>query len=113
MSAFTDQLAADFDDVFLNTSEFGVAGTYTPSGGSATVISLLLDQPFAAVDPITGMAVQSHDFEAICKNSDVSAATPGATIVISGVTYYVTNEPQRSRDGLHSIVTLSKEAIHG
>lgn len=113
MSAFTDQLNADMTNVFFNTSEFGVAGTYTPSGGSAVVIGLILDQPFAAVDPLTGVQVESHDFEATCKASDVSAAGPGATIVISGVTYYVVSEPQNSIDGLHAVLGLSKEAIHG
>ena len=113
MSAFTDQLNADISNVFLNTSEFGVAGTYTPSGGSAVVISLILDQPYAAVDPLTGLQVESHDFEATCKASVVTAAGPGATVVIEGATYYVVSEPQNSLDGLHSILKLSKEAIHG
>lgn len=110
--SLASQLSTDLN-VFFDTDDFAVSGTYTPSGGSATVIKVILDQPFAAVDPLTGVSIDTHDFEAICRYSDVSAAGPGATVVISETTYYVTNQPQRMSDGKMARLTLSKEAIHG
>lgn len=107
------QITSDISNVFLNTDEFAVSASYTPSGGSATAIKVIFDQPFAAVDPLTGLDVSSHEFEAVCRYSDVSAAGPGATLVISGTTYYVTNQPRRVQDGLVARLTLSTQAIHG
>ena len=75
-------------DPFFNTAEFAVAATYTPSGGQAASINVLFIEPGTTLN-IGGEEVITTAPIAICKTSEVSTAGHGATLLISGTTYYV------------------------
>lgn len=97
---FAQQLLDDLD-VFLNADEFAVSATYTPSGGAASVISVLFDKEAA---PEFGMI--AHRYYCEVKTSDVLTAAPDDTLVIAGVTYKIKEPPHHTATGT-SILELS------
>ncbi len=77
-----DQLAPFFTD-------FAVDAVYTPSSGTASTIKVIFDNKSMDIQVEDG----SFEFsgpQAICKSSDVSSAAHNDTLVIGGVTYYIT-----------------------
>lgn len=79
-----DQPIADFFD----TDSFGQSATYTPSGGSASSITIIFDNEFS-LSNVIGSIYENTNPMALCKTSDVSGATNGATLVTGSVTYNV------------------------
>lgn len=75
--------------IFFNTNDFGLSATYTPSGGTATTISGLLDNE--AEDIATGGDIDLVYSIPVftCKTSDVASAAFGDALVVSGTTYAV------------------------
>lgn len=81
--AFTEDLNVFFDD-------YGVSATYTALGGSAEAIRVVFDNEFAAAQGLGIVGVDGATPQALCKTSDVSGATRGASLSIGGVAYKVT-----------------------
>lgn len=80
---------ADDRAVFVNVDDFGVAATYTPSGGAASTINGIFDNDFIEADAGGGVtfALQQPRFH--CRTADVSAAAEGDALVVSGVNYTI------------------------
>jgi hypothetical protein len=75
---------------FLNTSDFGLAGTYTPNGGSASTVNGFFDKPSSSIPLDTGeVDVDSNTPTFLCETSDVSSAASGDTLTVSSVGYTV------------------------
>ena len=75
---------------FLNTSDFGLAGTYTPNGGSASTVNGIFDKPSSSIPLDTGeVDVDSNTPTFLCETSDVSSAASGDTLTVSSVGYTV------------------------
>jgi hypothetical protein len=91
-------MAADLDSVFFNTDDFAESCTYTPAAGSAVVISVIFDKLY---DGQSG--VGSFRYFCTAKTADVSAAKPGETMVIGGVTYKIKDPPHNTNDGTSEI----------
>ena len=64
--------------IFVGVDDFGVAATYTPSGGSASTVNGVFDNDFIEIDVGGGVggAMQQPRFH--CRTGDVSSA--GKTI---------------------------------
>jgi len=73
---------------FIDTDSFGQAATYTPSGGGPASITIIFDNEFF-LSTIAGSGYENTNPTALCKTTDVSTATNGATLVTDSVTYYV------------------------
>ncbi len=73
---------------FINTDDFGQSATYTASGGSPATITIIFDNEFF-LSTIVGSGYENTNPTALCKTTDVSTATNGATLVTDSVTYYV------------------------
>lgn len=76
------------NDRTLLLADFGITATVTPSGGSASDITVIFDNEYIDVD-IGEAGVQSTQPKFICKTTDVSSLTEGDTAVINSTTYYI------------------------
>lgn len=101
MSTFADRIAEDHAK-FFNLSDFGTSVSYTPFGGSASTIKVFWEENFSEVNPNSGYAsIQGKQVLALCRTSDVSAATDEDTIVKDAVTWKVIEvRPNGDRTGL-------------
>tara|TARA_Y100000310_G_scaffold63046_1_gene58337 strand:- start:1309 stop:1635 length:327 start_codon:yes stop_codon:yes gene_type:complete len=101
--------ASDLAD-FFNTSDFGVAATYTPSGGSASTINVIFDKPFSSVPLDTGeQDVESNTPTALCISSDVSSVAHGDALVVSATTYSVVGVQKSAGSGFQDSTLLILE----
>ena len=104
----TIESANDLSDFFV-TGDFGVAASYTPSGGSASTINVLFDNPFNSV-PLDGERdVESNTPTALAISSDVSSVAHGDSIVISGITYAIVGVQKDSGSGYQGTTLLVLE----
>jgi hypothetical protein len=111
--SFETQLASDLGTVFLNTGEFSVSATYTPTGGNATTVKLIFDNPDLRFDPVSGVAFEGSEVKAHAKRSDFSAAVKGEPVVVSGTTYYIREIKNGLDSGGITELGLSTQAQHG
>ena len=101
--------ASDFSDLFL-TDDFGTAATYTPSGGSASTINVLFDNPFSSIPLDTGeMDVESNTPTALAVSSDVASVAHGDAIVINSITYHIVGVQKDSGSGYQGTTLLMLE----
>jgi hypothetical protein len=87
-------------DEFMATTDFAVAATYTPAGGSpAAIVGHFID---ADSDPFG--AVEGHNPAFWCKASDMPALMLGDALTINGVNYTIAarDESDRMQPGDHS-----------
>ena len=75
--------------IFFDADDFGVAATFTPSGGSASTVNGIFDKDYIAVDAGGSVPVALEEPKFICKTSDVSTAAEGDSLVIDAVNYTV------------------------
>lgn len=106
MSTFTDQLTTDLA-AFFNADEFAESVSYTPSGGSATAITVLWDQPWDLSSP-EDIGMSSDTIMVLAKTSDVSAARRDETIVRGATTYKIKSVRPQDGDSLTTAVFLSR-----
>ena len=92
--------------VFFNTDDFGVAGTYTPSGGSASTVNGIFDKDFSLVEVGNQVGLESNDPRFLCRSSDVPSVASGDTMVVNSVTYTIRN----IEDDGQGMTTLALEA---
>lgn len=82
-------MAMEFDrdfDAFIN-ADHGSAGervTYTPTGGSASSINVILNQEYLDIDT-GGLPVQGYQPVAMAKTSDIPNIAFGDTIAASAI----------------------------
>jgi hypothetical protein len=81
--------SADDRAIFVNVDDFGVAATYTPSGGSASTVNGIFDNDFVEVDAGGGVAVALQQPRFHCRTADVSSAAEGDALVVGGVNYTI------------------------
>ena len=81
--AMTEELAEFFD-----TGAHGVAATYTPSGGSASTVNVILNDDYLSI-PGGMMEVEGSTPVAVVRSSDVSSVAQGDALVVDSVTYSV------------------------
>lgn len=99
-TTFAQQLLDDLD-VFINSDEFAVMATYTPTSGPATTFSVLFDR-----EAMSDMGMIANRYYCEAKTSDVLTAAPDETLQISGVTYKIKEPPQHTATGT-TILELS------
>lgn len=75
--------------VFFDADDFGVAATYTPSGGSPATINGIFDNEFFEVEAGGEIAVAMEQPRFTCRTSDVSTAAEGDSISINSIAYTV------------------------
>ena len=76
-------------DRSLLLADFGEAGTWTPSGGSAATLTALLSKEHEEVDTGGAVSIDMSHPRVTCRTVDVSTAAEGDTFAIGGVTYTV------------------------
>jgi hypothetical protein len=112
MSALTDQIQTDVSDCFLSSSDWGVAASYTPSGGITTSVVVLFESAFEVTTELDGMEVRSTQPAAFCKVSDITSDLDGGILLIDSVTYYILSKQGEAADGM-VLLLLSTKPIHG
>ena len=75
--------------VFLATSDFAQAATYTPSGGCGSSINGVFDNGDGLVDLGGRVGVTSGDPQFVCRTSDVSSAAEGDALVTGSTNYTI------------------------
>jgi hypothetical protein len=80
---------ADELAIFFAVDDFGVAATYTPSGGSPVTVNGIFDNEFFEADAggTVAVAIQQPRFQ--CRTSDVASAAEGDAITINSVSYII------------------------
>lgn len=78
---------ADERAIFL--ADFGVACSYTPSGGTASDITVIFDNEFIDVDTTGTVTFAMQQPKVLCRDGEVSNIAEGDQMVIAGVTYIV------------------------
>ena len=75
--------------VFISVDDFGVAATYTPTGGSASTVNGIFDNDIIEVDAggNVPMAVRQPRF--LCRTNDVSDAAEGDALVVNATNYTI------------------------
>ena len=99
-------MALETLDDFFDLNDFAVEGVYTPSPGSPRTIKCIFDSSFQAVNLDTGV-VESAGPQAVVKDSDITGAKHGETLVINSTTYYIRGI-QPDGTGL-TVLALSKD----
>ena len=95
---------------FFDTGEFAESATYTPSGGSASTISVVFDEPYATVSVNTGeVDVEDIKPTAYCKSTDVPSVAHGDQMVIGSTTYHVIGIETQGQSGGQSLTILYLE----
>lgn len=83
-------VAADVDDVFLNSDEFGETVSYTPSGGSVRSIVVVIGRRQNGLKDDRGHLVDTGVITVYAKKSattGINAPAKGDKIVRGGVTF--------------------------
>lgn len=75
--------------IFVDTDDFGVAGSYTPAGGVASTVNGIFDNEFIEVDAGGGIGVAMQQPRFHCRTSDVSSAAEGDAITINAINYVI------------------------
>jgi len=75
--------------IFFDVDDFGVAATYTASGGSPTTINGIFDNEFFEVEAGGTVAVAMEQPRFTCRTSDVSSAAEGDAITINSIDYTI------------------------
>ena len=75
--------------VFLSVDDFGVAATYTPTGGSATTVNGIFDNDIIEVDAGGNIPMAVRQPRFLCRTSDVSNAVEGDALVVSATNYTI------------------------
>jgi len=75
--------------IFVGVDDFGVAATYTPTGGSASTVNGIFDNDIIEVDAggNVPMAVRQPRF--LCRTNDVSDAVEGDALVVNATNYTI------------------------
>lgn len=95
---------------FFDTGEFAESAAYTPSGGSASTISVVFDEPFQSVSVNTGtLDVEDIKPTAYCKTTDVPSVAHGDQLVINSTTYQVVGIETQGQSGGQSLTILYLE----
>jgi len=81
--------SADDRAVFIDVDDFGSAGTFTPSGGSASTVNGIFDNDFIEVDAGGGIGVALQQPRFHCRTADVSSAADRDAIVVGEVQYTI------------------------
>ena len=81
--------SADDRAIFVNVDDFGVAATYTPSGSASSTVNGIFDNDFIEVDAGGGVGVALQQPRFHCRTADVSSASEGDALVVSGVNYTI------------------------
>lgn len=105
-TAAQSMFLADLSSVFFNIDEFAESVVYTPYGGTAKAITVVLSGENPAIqDP----AAPGDEMIVIAKYADITAPRKGDTFTINSETWYVTGSPQggRSEGVWHIRVTRS------
>jgi len=97
-------LAAAVDALFADSS-IATDATYTPDGGSATPVRVVLRRPDAVTD-FGGAQVWSETTRVDLRVADVASPRPGDSITIGGETFVIQGEPTRDRERLVWTVDL-------
>lgn len=80
---------ADDRAIFVGIDDFGVAATYTPSGGAASTVNGIFDNDFIEIDAGGGVGVAMQQPRFHCKTADVSNAAEGDALVVNTVSYII------------------------
>lgn len=80
---------ADDRAIFVGIDDFGVAATYTPSGGAASTVNGIFDNDFIEIDAGGGVGVAMQQPRFHCRTADVSAAAEGDALAINTVSYII------------------------
>lgn len=75
--------------IFVNVDDFGVVATYTPSGGASSTVNGIFDNDFIEVDAGGGVGVALQQPRFHCRTADVSSASEGDALVVSGTNYTI------------------------
>lgn len=75
-------------DDFFKTAEHATAGTYKPSGGSASTVNGIFEKEYLGSE-FGNVGIENSNPTFLCKTADVSNAAHGDTIVLSGTTYNI------------------------
>lgn len=103
MSAFTDQLKADADAVFLNADEFGETITYTPANGAPVSISAIVTKSQLLKDSATPRQLATEIHVHVSRTDVPTRPVLGsAKVAITGITQplYVQNILDESDPGM-------------
>jgi len=80
---------ADDRAVFFSVDDFGVAATYTPSGGSPVTVNGIFDHDYYAADAGGSVAVAIEQPRFLCRTADVASAAEGDALTVNSTNYTV------------------------
>lgn len=89
MATLKEQMAADMQNVFLNTNDFAISVTYTPTGGEAKTISMVLDFDPREMENEERGRVLLRSGRGLLAKADVAAVTIGDAVTIGGAEWNV------------------------
>ena len=75
--------------VFFDTDDFGVAATYTPSGGSPATVNGIFDNAFFEVQSGGEVSIAMEQPTFVCRTSEVPNATEGDALTVNTVAHTV------------------------
>jgi len=111
-TAFEDMLAADLSAVFFNAAEFAKAISYTPSGGLAIPITVVLsEEDLSGQSPVA----PGDTMIVLAKFADIALPGRGDAFLINAETwYFVENVAGGRAEGVwHIRVTRSARRMVG
>ena len=75
--------------VFVGINDFGVAATYTPTGGSASTVNGIFDNDIVEVDAGGNIPMAVRQPRFLCRTNDVSSAVEGDALVVNSTNYTI------------------------
>jgi len=80
---------ADDRAIFFDVDDFGVAATYTPSGGSAVTVNGIFDHEYFAADAGGSVAVAIEQPRFLCRTADVASAAEDDALTVNATNYTI------------------------
>lgn len=81
--------SADDRAIFFSVDDFGVAATYTPSGGGAVTVNGIFDHEYFAADAGGSVVVAIEQPRFLCRTADVASAAEGDALTVNATNYTV------------------------
>jgi hypothetical protein len=81
--------SADDRAVFFNADDFGVAASFTPSGGSASTVNGIIRNVYFEAEAGGNVGVSMQDPMFICRTADVPSVAEGDALSVSGTAYTI------------------------
>lgn len=80
---------ADDRAIFVSVDDFGVAATYTPSGGAGVTVNGIFDNDIVEVEAGGNIPMAVRQPRFVCRTADITGAVDGDALNVNSTNYTI------------------------